>query len=49
MKVNTITENDDGSADVELDLTKEEQRLLIEKGFNSLLKEYIESMDKENE
>ncbi|MFW6016731.1 MAG: hypothetical protein ACOCRK_09865 [bacterium] len=50
MKVKSITENNDGSANVEIeDITEEEQRLLIEKGFTQLLKEYLESMENDNE
>lgn len=48
MKVGKINERDDGYVDVELvDITQEELGLLIEKGFNELLKEYIESIENE--
>ena len=42
MEILEIKEQEDGSALVTLDLTREEQRLLIEKGFNTVLIEYIE-------
>lgn len=37
MKVLNIVENTDGSANVELEMTDEEQLLLIQEGFTSLL------------
>lgn len=43
MKVVTVKEHEDGSADVELqDMTQEEMRLIMEEGFISLLKKAIE-------
>jgi ribosome biogenesis SPOUT family RNA methylase Rps3 len=43
MIVKTITEHEDGSADVELqDMTPEEMQLIMQEGFISLLKKAIE-------
>lgn len=42
MKVVTIKENEDGSADVELqDITAQEMNALVQEGFISLLKKAI--------
>jgi ribosome biogenesis SPOUT family RNA methylase Rps3 len=43
MRVVTIKEHEDGSADVELqDMTPEEMNLILQEGFISLLKKAIE-------
>tara|TARA_B100001939_G_C16574486_1_gene459999 strand:+ start:24 stop:215 length:192 start_codon:yes stop_codon:yes gene_type:complete len=50
--VNSITENEDGSADVELALDPQAVKLLIDIGVNQLLKEHLENTedkDKEKE
>lgn len=50
--VGNITENEDGSANVELDLDPQAVKLLIDVGFNQLLKEHLENTedkDKEKE
>jgi ribosome biogenesis SPOUT family RNA methylase Rps3 len=50
MRVVTVNEHEDGSADVELqDMTPEEVKLIMQEGFISLLKkaiEYQEARDK---
>lgn len=42
MEVIKFTENEDGTADVELEMTEEEKSLLIQEGFVSLIKKSIE-------
>jgi len=42
IKVLEIIENNDGSANLIIDIDSEVQRLLIEKGFVTLLEEMIE-------
>ena len=46
--VGDITENEDGSANVELDLDVEAVRLLLNVGFNQLLREYLEEKKNDN-
>lgn len=46
--VGDITENEDGSANVVLDLDPESVRLLINVGFNQLLREYLEEKKNDN-
>ena len=46
--VGDITENEDGSADVVLDLDPEAVRLLINVGFNQLLREHLEKETNDN-
>lgn len=46
--VGDITENEDGSANVVLDLDPESVRLLINVGFNQLLREYLEENKNDN-
>lgn len=41
--VKKITENEDGSADVELDLDPAAVKLLVDIGFTQLLAEHLES------
>lgn len=41
MKLLNITENEDGSATANLDLTKDEAQYLMQKGFVMLLEEAI--------
>ena len=43
-----ITENEDGSANVELDLDVEAVRLLLNVGFNQLLREHLEKETNDN-
>ena len=46
--VGDIRENEDGSANVVLDLDPESVRLLINVGFNQLLREYLEEKKDDN-
>ena len=46
--VGDITENEDGSANVVLDLDPESVRHLINIGFNQLLREYLEKKANDN-
>ena len=46
--VGDITENEDGSANVVLDLDPEAVRLLLNVGFNQLLREYLEKETNDN-
>jgi hypothetical protein len=46
--VNTLVENEDGSADVELELDEEAKILLIGEGFLSIVKEWIELHKNDN-
>ena len=46
MKVLEIVEREDGSADVELEMSKEEVKLLIQYAVVNLLKEAIEREEK---
>lgn len=39
----SVEEREDGSMIVTMDLSEEMKNLLIEKGFNAILKEYIEN------
>lgn len=46
MKVTTIIEHEDGGADIMLeDVTPAEVELLVQTGFNQLLKEYVERVE----
>ncbi len=48
MRVVTVKEHEDGSADVELqDLSPEEVRLLMQEGFISLLRKAIDKAEQE--
>lgn len=42
MIVENVVENEDGSADLDLHLDKDEVTLLIQEGFITLIKRYIE-------
>ena len=46
--VGDITENEDGSANVVLDLDPEAVRLLLNVGFNQLLREHLEKETNDN-
>ena len=46
MKVINVTEHEDGSAILNLDLSTEETRLLVEKGMQVLLMEMLEREEK---
>ena len=49
MKVVTVKENEDGTADVELqDISPEELKLLIQEGFISLLRKAIDMAEEKN-
>jgi hypothetical protein len=48
MKVIDSKENEDGSLTLNLDITEEEARCLIEVGVMTILKEYIEEHHDEN-
>lgn len=45
MNILCIKENEDGSAVVELDMSKEELGLCIEVGFNKMLKDGMENFE----
>ncbi len=45
MKVTHFEEQEDGSATVQLDMDAHEQEKLIELGFTTLLKQYIEEAE----
>lgn len=50
VEVLNIIENEDGSANVELDLDAEAVKLLVQEGFISILKNHIEEQEqKEND
>ena len=44
--VGDITENEDGSANVVLDLDPEAVRLLLNVGFNQILKDHIDEQER---
>ena len=44
--VGDITENEDGSANVVLDLDPESVRLLLNVGFNQVLKDHIDEQER---
>lgn len=46
IKILEVTENEDGSANVELELSDEAKQMLLEEGFNSVIKKYIENYEK---
>ena len=48
IEIRKITENEDGSANVELDLDVEAVRLLLNVGFNQLLREHLEEKKNDN-
>ena len=45
MIVENVVENEDGSADIDLHLNKEEVTLLIQEGFITLIKKYVEDQE----
>lgn len=45
MEVLNIIEKEDGSADLEIELTEEEQQSLLSYAITNILKEFIESME----
>lgn len=47
MEIECLTENEDGSANIEVDLTKDELQVLVEVGINKILKDYINTLKKE--
>jgi len=49
MEILNLTENEDGSANVEVDLTKEELQTLVEVGLNKILKDYVDILKKKQE
>lgn len=46
MEVLNITEKEDGSADLEIELTEEEQQILLSYAVNNILKEFIKNIGK---
>ena len=46
IKVGNITEHEDGSASVELDLDPPAVQLLLDIGLNQLLKEHVEEQER---
>lgn len=42
MEVLKVTDNDDGSATLEIEMTEEERRMLINYAVNKILREYVE-------
>ena len=46
--VGDITENEDGSANVVLDLDPEAVRLLLNVGFNQILKDHIDEQERKS-
>ena len=48
IEVLKVTENEDGTATIELDLDPESVRLLINVGFNQLLREHLEEKKNDN-
>ena len=44
MDILNVTDQEDGSAILEIDMTHEEMRLFMEVGLNKLLADYIEEM-----
>ena len=49
MEILKITENENGSSTLDIDMTEEEMRLLMEAGLNKVLKDYCEEFDKKLE
>lgn len=47
MIVTNIKERDDGYAEVTLNMDPDECRLLMEAGFNKILKDFVESFENE--
>ena len=48
MKVEQYTENEDGSATLVVDLTREETSILLESAIIQAIKEYIDKKEREN-
>jgi len=46
--VREVTENEDGSANVELELDVEAVRLLVNIGFNKILKDHIDEQEQKS-
>ena len=46
ISVREITENEDGTANVELDLDVEAMRLLLNVGFNKILKDHVDEQER---
>jgi hypothetical protein len=49
MKVISIEEREDGSAMIDMEMSEEEKRLLIEYAVVDLLRKYIEEQDSESD
>ena len=49
IEIRKITENEDGSANVELDLDVEAVRLLLNVGFNKILKDHVDEQERKND
>jgi hypothetical protein len=45
MKVICINENEDGSANVEIDMTPDEMQIVLEVGFNKMLKDGMKGFE----
>jgi len=48
MEILKVTENENGSATLDISLTEEENNMLLEYAITNILKEQIERMEKEN-
>ena len=48
IEVIKIEENDDGSANVELDLDEKAVQLLLQEGFESILRTHIQEQENKN-
>lgn len=49
MKIIEVKEQEDGSAIIELDVTEDEKQLLMELGFDTMIRRGIELMNNEND
>lgn len=49
MKIHEYKEREDGGADLEVELTPEEARILIEIGLTKALKDFVEEHEKQFE
>lgn len=47
MEILKITEKEDGSADLTIEFTEEEVRLLLQKAIVDIMQEYIKEKEKE--
>ena len=49
IEVLKVTENEDGTATIELDLDVEAVRLLLNVGFNQILKDHVDEQEQKND